>query len=86
MVQGGAVTEYVGDEDNGGLGTVGAGDVGLEPAEAVDDLALPARRVQHRRVLAALGAGHRRLWQLKTARCARKRREETDSASIANEN
>jgi hypothetical protein len=53
-----AVTEYVGDEDDGGLGAVGAGVVGLEPAEAVDDPALPADGVQHRRVLAALGTRH----------------------------
>lgn len=53
-----SITVDVGDEDDSGLGPGGAGDVRLEPAEAVDDLALPASGVQRRRVRAALRACH----------------------------
>lgn len=53
-----AITEDVGDEDDGGFGLRGAGDVGLEPAEVVDDLTHSACRVQRRRALPAVRARH----------------------------
>ena len=51
-------TVDVGDEDDGGLGVLGAGDVRLDPAEAVHDLALAGGGVERRWVRAALRARH----------------------------
>jgi hypothetical protein len=53
-----SVTEGVGNENDGGLGLGGPGDVSLLPAEVVDDLAPSACRVQRRRVLKAVRARH----------------------------
>jgi len=53
-----AITEDVGDEDDGGFGLRQAGDVGLESAEVVDDLTHSAGRVQRRRALPAVRARH----------------------------
>lgn len=52
------ITEGVGDEDDGGLGPGGAADVGLLPAEVVNDLASSAGRLQRRRVLKAARTCH----------------------------
>jgi hypothetical protein len=54
----GIFTEGVGDEDDGGLGPGGAADVGLLPAEVVNDLASSAGRLQRRRVLKAARTCH----------------------------
>ena len=52
------ITEGIGDEDDGGLGPGGAGDVGLLPAEVVNNLASSAGRLQRRWVLKAVRARH----------------------------
>lgn len=54
MLGAGEITEGVGDEEDGGLGPGGAGDVGLLPAEVVNNLASSAGRLQRRRVLEAV--------------------------------
>ena len=51
------ITEGIGDEDDGGLGPGGAGDVGLLPAEVVNNHS-SAGRLQRRRVLKAVRACH----------------------------